>query len=388
MKLTDFIRYVGVNDDRRLLFENQWPLPFGVAYNSYLVVDERIALIDTAAAAFGDEFLGNIREEIGDRKIDYLIINHMEPDHSALISLVRTAYPEIEIVTNAKAVPMIAGFQGIDSNIRVIKEGESLSLGKTELVFKMTPMVHWPETMMTYFPAEKTLFSGDAFGCFGSVEGSHIDGFTSFRDEMVRYYACIVGKYGQTVQSALGKLAGIPVSRICSTHGPVWETEIDQVVSLYDRLSRYETRRGVCVVYGSMYGNTEVAAKAVYNECVSRGVPCAIHDAVSEDASFIYKDVFEYDTLVMGAPTYNNDIFPAVRNILHGVCARSVKAHRFASFGSFSWAGGSVRLMNQMASDAGLELVSDGMPFKCSFNPEASGLKSFVDAITLYKSFA
>ncbi|MGM9764924.1 MAG: FprA family A-type flavoprotein [Candidatus Cryptobacteroides sp.] len=388
MKLTEFIRYVGVNDNRRLLFENQWPLPYGVAYNSYLVVDEKIALIDTAAAAFGEEFLRNIREEIGDKKVDYLIVNHMEPDHSALISLVRSAYPDIEIVTNAKAVPMIAGFQGVDANIRVIKEGESLSLGKTGLVFRMTPMVHWPETMMTYFPEENTLFSGDAFGCFGALEDSNIDGFAKYRDEMVRYYSCIVGKYGQTVQSALGKLAGIPLDRICSTHGPVWESELGQVVSLYDRLSRYETRRGVCIVYGSMYGNTADAAKAIYDECVSRGVPCALHDAVAEDASFIYKDVFEYDTLVMGSPTYNNDIFPAVRNILHGVCARMVKAHRFASFGSFSWAGGSVKLMNQKASEAGLEIVSDGMPFKCSFKTAMPDVKSFVDSITHYKPLA
>lgn len=382
MKLSEHVRYVGVNDFRPFLFENQWALPHGVSYNSYLVVDEKIALVDTAAAAFGEQFLANIREEIGDRQVDYLIVNHMEPDHSALMSLVRKEYPGIQIVTNAKAVPMIEGYQGITDNVKVIKEGEILSLGSVSLIFAMIPMVHWPETMVTYLAEEQTLFSGDAFGCFGAVEGGICDRFEEYRDEMVRYYASIVGKYGQPVQSALKKLSGLALSRICSTHGPVWESQIPQVVALYDRMSRYETDKGVCIVVGSMYGNTEKAAEAIHAELVKRGVKCVIHNAVTENPSFIYKDVFEYNTLICGSPTYNNDIFPAVREVLYGVCARQEKNHGFAAFGSFTWAGASVRLMNEMASASGLKLLSEGMSFRQGFGEKYSdNVKAFVDEV-------
>ena len=234
-----FIKYVGTDDLRDFLFENQWTLPEGVAYNSYVVADEKTALIDTAAAAFGDKFIGEVKRATGGKPVDYLIINHMEPDHSALISLARKNWPDMTIVTNAKAVPMVAGYHGITDNILTVKENDTLDLGHCSLVFKMTPMVHWPETMMTYLPEEETLFSGDAFGCFGALKGRGEDHFEEFRDEMVRYYASIVGKYGQTVQAAMKKLAGVPVSRICSTHGPVWEKDIPKVLDIYDRMSRY-----------------------------------------------------------------------------------------------------------------------------------------------------
>ena len=376
-----FIKYVGTDDLRDFLFENQWTLPEGVAYNSYVVADEKTALIDTAAAAFGDKFIGEVKRATGGKPVDYLIINHMEPDHSALISLARKNWPDMTIVTNAKAVPMVAGYHGITDNILIVKENDTLDLGHCSLVFKMTPMVHWPETMMTYLPEEETLFSGDAFGCFGAQKGRGEDHFEEFRDEMVRYYASIVGKYGQTVQAAMKKLAGVPVSRICSTHGPVWEKDIPKVLDIYDRMSRYQTAKGVCIVYGSMYGNTAEAAKAIYDECRARGIKCAIHDAVTENPSFIYKDIFEYDTLVCGAPTYNNDIFPAVAHILKGVAARMVKNHRFAAFGSYTWVGGSVKLMNLMAESAGLHVLGAGMPFKQAFSQAKPDIKAFVDIL-------
>lgn len=375
------IKYVGTDDLRDFLFEGQWTLPEGVAYNSYVVVDDKIALIDTAASAFGDKFIDEVIKATGGRSVDYLIINHMEPDHSGLISRARATWPDMTIVTNAKAVPMVAGYHGITDNILTVKENDVLNLGHCSLVFKMTPMVHWPETMMTYLPEEETLFSGDAFGCFGAQKGREVDHFEEFRDEMVRYYASIVGKYGQTVQAAFKKLAGVPVSRICSTHGPVWENDIPKVLDIYDRMSRYQTEKGVCIVYGSMYGNTAEAAKAIYNECTARGIKCAIHDAVTENPSFIYKDVFEYDTLVCGAPTYNNDVFPAVAHILQGVAARLVKNHRFAAFGSYTWVGGSVKLMNQAAESAGLQVLCEGMPFKQGFDQARPDVKSFVDIL-------
>ena len=368
MRLSERIRYVGVNDHQTELFERQWPLPYGVSYNSYLVVDEKVALIDTAAAQFADEFFSNIKSEIGDHPIDYLVVNHMEPDHSALQAAVRKEYPACVIVTNAKAAPMIEGYQGITDNIKIIKEGESLSLGEVSFQFFMVPMVHWPETMVTWCPEENTLFSGDAFGSFKAVPVGVIDSksgtFADYQDEMTRYYASIVGKYGSPVQAALKKLNGLEIKRICSTHGPVWENSISQVIALYDRLSRYDADHGVCLAYGSMYGNTEKAAFELAEAIKSKGIPCAVHNLTEEDYSFALRDVFKYDTVILGSPTYNNGIFPPVRQLMQGICDRMVKGRRFVAFGSFTWAAASVKLLNEMATAAGFEILSEGITFK------------------------
>ena len=368
MRLSERIRYVGVNDHQTELFERQWPLPYGVSYNSYLVVDEKVALIDTAAAQFADEFFANIKSEIGERPIDYLVVNHMEPDHSALQAAVRKEYPACEIVTNAKAAPMIEGYQGITDNIKIIKEGESLSLGEVSLQFFMVPMVHWPETMVTWCPEENTLFSGDAFGSFKAAPVGVIDSksgtFADYQDEMTRYYASIVGKYGSPVQAALKKLNGLEIKRICSTHGPVWENSISQVIALYDRLSCYDADHGVCLAYGSMYGNTEKAALELAEAIKAKGIPCAVHNLTEEDYSFALRDVFKYDTVILGSPTYNNGIFPPVRQLMQGICDRMVKGRRFVAFGSFTWAAASVKLLNEMATAAGFEILSEGITFK------------------------
>ena len=385
MRLSERIRYVGVNDFQTTLFERQWPLPYGVSYNSYLVVGEKVALIDTAAAQFGDEFLSNIKAEIGDRPVDYLVVNHMEPDHSALQSLVRREYPACEIVTNAKAAPMIEGYQGITDNIKIIKEGETLPLGEVSLQFFMVPMVHWPETMVTWCPEENTLFSGDAFGTFKAVPESVIDSestsFDDYKDEMTRYYASIVGKYGGPVQTALKKLGGLEIKRICATHGPVWQNSIPEVVALYDRLSRYDADHGVCLAYGSMYGNTKKAALELAEAIKAKGIPCAVHDLTEENYSFALRDVFKYDTVILGSPTYNNGIFPPVRQLMQAIADRMVKGRKFIAFGSFTWAAASVKLLNEMASAAGFEILSDGMTFKQGYTKDkfdAEGLASLL----------
>ena len=374
MILSDRIRFVGVNDFRTRLFEHQWPLPFGVSYNSYLVIGEKVALIDTAAASFKDEFLNNIKDEIGDRKVDYLVVNHMEPDHSALQAAVRAEYPECTIATNAKAVPMIEGYQGLTENILTVKEGETLDLGGITLQFFMVPMVHWPETMVTWCPEENTLFSGDAFGSFRAVKDCVNDSesgtFEEYKDEMTRYYASIVGKYGTPVQNALKKLGGLEIKRICSTHGPVWENSVSQVVGLYDRLSKYEVSHGVCLAYGSMYGNTEKAAQALAKALESRGIPCVLHNLTEEDYSFALRDVFNYDTVILGSPTYNNGIFPPVRQFMQAICDRQVKGRRFLAFGSFTWAAASVKLLNSMAEEGGFVLLGEGVTFKQGFSAE------------------
>ena len=378
-QISDRIYYVGVNDEDKLLFEGLWPLPYGVSYNSYLVVDEKVALIDTVESGFEEEYIGQIRDVLGDRAVDYLVVNHMEPDHSSLISLICENYPEVKIVVNAKTVPMIRGYHGTpDERLLVMGEGDSLSLGSCSLNFYMIPMVHWPETMVTWVPEEKTVFSGDAFGTFGAVDDDPRDDedtFEQYRDEMIRYYSNIVGKYGVPVQSALKKLSGLPVGRICSTHGPVWEICLKEVHDLYDKLSRYDVERGVCIVYGSMYGNTAAAADALAMELEKRGVPYSIHDLACNNAgelglSGALRDAFKYDTIVVGSPTYNNGIFPPVETFMNALAARLIKGRRFYAFGSYTWAPASVRLLNERATAMGFELLGNGLPFAQAYSSQ------------------
>ena len=378
-KISERIYYIGVNDDTKTLFEGLWPLPYGVSYNSYIVADKKVALIDTVEHDFEAEYLDNIDQAIGDRPIDYLVVNHMEPDHSSLTAYMLDKHPEMKIVANAKTVPMLKGYYGIDeSRILVMKDGDSLSLGSCELTFYMVPMVHWPETMVTWLADEGTLFSGDAFGTFGAVNADVVDSegtFESFRDEMMRYYSNIVGKYGTPVQTALKKLSGLDIKRICSTHGPVWEMSVGQVVGLYDKMSRYEVERGVCIAYGSMYGNTAAAAEALAEELRKLGVPCAVHDLAGNvnpglGVSGAIRDVFKYDTIVAASPTYNNGIFPPVETFMKALQSRLIKGRRFYALGSYTWAGSSVNLLNQMAETMNFEVLAPGTSFAQAYSPE------------------
>ncbi len=376
-KISDRLFYVGVNDDDKVLFEGLWPLPVGVSYNSYIVKDEKVALIDTVESGFEEEYLANIDEALEGREIDYLVVNHMEPDHSSLISLMLERYPDLKIVANSKTVPMLSGYYAVpQERVVVMGEGESLNLGSCSLRFHMIPMVHWPETMVTWLEEEGTLFSGDAFGTFGSIDDDVVDSegtFDEFRDEMMRYYSNIVGKYGNPVQSALKKLSGLEIKRICSTHGPVWEKNIPQVVALYDKMSRYETERGVCIVYGSMYGNTAAAADALAMELEALGVPYSVHDLAGNNAgelgvSGALRDVFKYDTIVVGSPTYNNGIYPPVETFMKALQSRLIKGRRFYAFGSYTWAGASVRLLNEAASALNFEILGEGLSFPQAYS--------------------
>ena len=389
-KISDRIYSVGVNDDDKVLFEGLWPIPYGVSYNSYLVVDEKVALIDTVECGFEDEFLANINEAIGGRNIDYLVVNHMEPDHSSLVAYMLETYPGLQIIANAKTVPMLKGYYGTpEERITVVGEGSSLSLGGCTLNFSLIPMVHWPETMVTWLAEENTLFSGDAFGTFGAVAEEIVDEdgtFEQYKDEMTRYYACIVGKYGTPVQTALKKLSGLEIKRICSTHGPVWEQNIPQVVALYDRMSRYEVERGVCIVYGSMYGNTAAAADVLALELEARGIPYAIHDLAGNNAgelglSGALRDVFKYDTIIVGSPTYNNGIFPPVETFMKALQARLIKGRRFYAFGSYTWSGASVSLLNSLATAMGFELLGDGLSFAQAYTKEKVDMAAVADMI-------
>ena len=389
-KISDRIYYVGVNDDDKALFEGLWPLPYGVSYNSYLIVDEKVALIDTVECGFEEEYIYEIRQTIGDRPIDYLVVNHMEPDHSSLISLISAHYPDIKIVVNAKTVPMIKGYHGTpDERLHIVAEGDVLSLGTCSLSFYMVPMVHWPETMVTWLAEEKTVFSGDAFGTFGAVAEDPTDAegvFEQYSDEMIRYYSNIVGKYGVPVQTALKKLSGLPVERICSTHGPVWQTCLNDVVALYDKMSRYEVERGVCIVYGSMYGNTAAAADALAMELEKRGIPYAIHDLACNNAgelgiSGALRDVFKYDTIVAASPTYNNGIFPPVETFMKALQARLIKGRRFYALGSYTWAGSSVNLLNAMAETMNFEVIAPGCSFAQVYSLEKCNVAEIAELL-------
>ena len=389
-KISERIFYVGVNDDDKVLFEGLWPLPAGVSYNSYVVADEKIALIDTVESGFEEEFLENVREAAGGRALDYLVVNHMEPDHSSLITFILEEYPDLKILANAKTLPMLKGYHDVpEERVQIIAEGEAVSLGSCSLRFFMAPMVHWPETMVTWLEEENTLFAGDAFGTFGTVDENVVDEestFGQYCDEMMRYYACIVGKYGKPVQTALQKLAGLDIKRICSTHGPVWETGIADVVALYDKMSRYEVERGVCIVYGSMYGNTAAAADALAMELEERGIPYAIHDLAGNNSgelglSGALRDVFRYDTIVVGSPTYNNGIFPPVETFMKALQARLIKGRRFYAFGSYTWAGASVRQLNELASSMDFRLIGDGLSFPQAYTREKVDMASVADML-------
>lgn len=346
-EIADKIYYVGVNDRQKALFENMWPLPYGVSYNSYLIVDEKTVLVDTVDVCYSDIFLKKIEDALAGRELDYLIVNHMEPDHAGSIRLLRHRYPGVQIVGNTKTFGMLAGFHGIKEGLYEVKEGDSLNIGSRSLTFYMAPMVHWPEVMVTYDAADKLLFSADAFGTYGALDGGVIDtemNVERFWEEMIRYYANIVGKYGNPVQMALRKLSGLEIQTICSTHGPVWRENIAKVVGIYDRLSRYEGEEGVVIVYGSMYGNTEQMAEAIASSLADNGVRnIVMHNVSKSPASYILKDIFKYKGLIIGSPTYSNQLFPEVDSLLTKIEMREVKNRYFGYFGSFCWAGAAVK---------------------------------------------
>lgn len=362
------IHYVGVNDRKTHLFEGMWPIPYGVSYNSYLIDDEKVALVDTVEIGYFDIFLQQIKAVLGDRPIDYLIVNHMEPDHSSSIALIKQYYPEVTIVGNAKTFGMIDGYYGVETQRLVVKEGDTLDLGHHKLSFYMAPMVHWPEVMVTYDATEQVLFSADAFGTYGTVDGGPVDtqiNLDKYWDEMVRYYANIVGKYGTPVQKALQKLGALPIQMICSTHGPVWTENIGKVVGIYDKLSRYEADKGVVIVYGSMYGHTEQMAEVIAKQLTANGVKNVVmHNVSKSHPSYILADIFKYNGLIIGSPTYNTQLYPEVEAILSKILMRDIKGRCLGWFGSFSWAGKAVGLLGEFAEKSHFTLVGEPVEMK------------------------
>lgn len=351
IEIKNKVYYVGVNDRNKALFEGLWPLPFGISYNSYLIDDEKVCLIDTVEVDFFTQFIERIHEVIGDRKIDYLVINHMEPDHSGSLALLKKFYPDVKIIGNKKTFNLLSGFYGIADNTVEVKEGDTLGLGSHTLKFVMDPMVHWPETMITIDTTDDILFTGDAFGCYGALNGGLIDSKidTSWCwDEMRRYYSNIVGKYGVPVQNALKKLAGVKVDYICSTHGPVWHGNVEKVVGMYDKMSKYETEPGLVIVYGTMYGNTERMADVIARAASDAGVKnISVYNVSKTHHSYILSDIFHYKGLIVGAPTYNNGLYAEMDVLLNEIANRDIKNHLFGWFGSFAWAGKAVKAIGE-----------------------------------------
>lgn len=374
IEIKEDLYYLGVNDRTKHLFENLWPLPKGVSYNSYLITDEKTALFDTVDICYSDMFFQKLETALNGRTLDYVIINHMEPDHSGSLGLLRSKYPSVEIVGNKRTADMVQGFYGITDGVKIISDTEELSLGKHKLVFYMTPMVHWPETMMTYEATDKIIFSGDAFGTFGTLDGGITDTQLHperYYDEMIRYYSNVVGKFGSPVQAALKKLSPVEVDYICSTHGPVWtqKEQISKVVSIYDKLSKYESEEGVVIAYGSMYGHTEQMAETIAHELATQGIKeVIIHNASKRSHSYILRDIFKYKALIVGSPTYNNKLYPEIEYLLSKIEGRDMKKRYFGYFGSFTWAGAAVKRLAQFAEETKFEVIGTPIEMKQSMD--------------------
>ncbi len=363
-EITKGVHYVGVNDRTTDRFESLWPLPYGVSYNSYLVKGtDKTALIDTVEIGSIRDFFHSIFSQIGGDKIDYVVINHMEPDHSGGINAILEAYPDAKLVGNRQTIGMVKGYYHVaDDRFLEVADGAEIDLGGKTLKFVLTPMVHWPETMMTYVKEDKVIFSGDAFGTFGALNGGVTDTEMEtawYEPEMYRYYSNIVAKYGRFVQKALEKTSSLEIEYICPTHGPVWHEKIKEVVGIYDSLSKYESQPGVTIIYGSMYGNTAEVAEAIARELASRGVRnIKVHNAAKSNMSDMISDAFRYEGLIVGSPTYNTKIFPPVESFMTAVEARDMKNKVFATFGSFTWASAAYRNLLEFAAKCKLDVVA------------------------------
>jgi flavorubredoxin len=350
------------NDRRTHLFENLWPIEQGVAYNSYVVVDEKIALIDTIERCFTDDYLELLDLTLKGKNVDYLIINHMEPDHSASIKAIVDKYPDIVIIGNKMTFALLKGFYGLAKNTMEKKDGESLDLGSKRITFFGTPWLHWPETMMSYIESEKILFSGDAFGSFGTLDGSYFADETDIQvldNEMLRYYSNIVGKYSKYVLKALEKLSSIEPNIIAATHGPVWRKNIAGLLQKYQKWASHDAEKGVVIVFGSMYGNTEKMADTVARELVENGIKkVIIHDASKTHLSYILRDIWRYKGLIAGSSAYNAGIFPPIEELTYKLEGIELTNRIFASFGSSGWNKAGVRGLNKFAEKTTWEFIS------------------------------
>ncbi len=369
-KITDSVVYIGANDHELDMFEGQYVIPNGMAYNSYIVFDERIAVIDSIDRSRTSEWLGNIRELLGNRTPDYLIVQHMEPDHSASIGAFVNEYPDTTIVGNKKTFKMIEQFfPHIKLEHRYeVENGDELDLGNRKLSFLFAPMVHWPEVMMTYDAFDRILFSADAFGKFGALDVEE-----DWACEARRYYIGIVGKYGAQVQAVLGELKKLNVELICSLHGPVLKDDLGYYIDLYDTWSSYRPEsEGVCICYTSVYGNTKKAVEMLSEELTKKGVTVAVNDLARCDMAEAVEDAFRYDRLVLATTTYNGDVFPFMKHFIEALTERNFQ-NRFVGFiENGTWGPTAMRTMKGMLEKSkDIVMAENNVTIKSSLNDES-----------------
>ncbi|MDR2130179.1 MAG: FprA family A-type flavoprotein [Odoribacteraceae bacterium] len=361
IKIKENIYWIGVNDRRTRLFENYWPLPKGVAYNSYLIVDEKVVVVDTIERNKMEDYVENIASLLNGRKVDYVIINHMEPDHTGALKNLIRRYPEATIIGNAKTFPILKHFYNMEDRLMEVKEGTTLEIGQHTLAFYMAPMLHWPETMVTFEASEGILFSGDIFGAFGTLDGGIFDDEVDLdylEEEISRYYSNIIGKFGQPAQLALKKLVNLPIRMICSTHGPIRRSYINDIIAKYDAWSKYETAKGVVIAFSSMYGNTEAMADGVARYLAEKGIKkIRIHDTSKTHPSYIINDIFRFRGVILGSCAYNTGIFPTMETLLHELEEIGIKNHLLGYFGEKSWSGGAIRRFDLFAANIKWEVV-------------------------------
>ena len=347
MFITNDIRYVGVNDHQVDLFEGQYVVPNGMSYNSYVILDEKVAVMDTVDQNFGEEWLGNIRAELDGRKPDYLVVHHMEPDHSANIDVFLKAYPEATVVSSAKAFAMMKQFFGTDYADRrvVVGEGDTLSLGKHVLTFVTAPMVHWPEVIVSYDSCDKVLFSADGFGKFGALDVEE-----DWACEARRYYIGIVGKYGMQTQKLLQKAAGLDIAIICPLHGPVLTEDLGYYINLYDIWSGYKVEsEGVVIAYTSVYGHTKAAVRLLEQKLLENGCPkVVVNDLARCDMAEAVEDAFRYGKLVLATTTYNGDVFPFMKEFIHHLTERSYQNRTIGLMENGTWTPTAAKTMVKM----------------------------------------
>ena len=382
MHISNDIRYIGVNDHQIDLFEGQYIVPNGMAYNSYVIMDEKIAVLDTVDQHFGADWFANLEKELDGRQPDYLVVHHMEPDHAANIKLLLEKYPEIQVVASAKALQMIGQFFDLDLSGRSmeVKEGDTLSTGSHIFHFVAAPMVHWPEVLVSYDEKEKILFSADAFGTFGALNGTIFNDEVDFEREYLadarRYYANIVGKYGMQVQGLLKKAAGLDIQMICPLHGPIWRTDLGWFIDKYDKWSRYEPEeKAVVVLYGSIYGHTEQAVNALTCALAEKGARnIAVYDVSRTHVSDLIGEIFRASHLVIACPTYNGGIYPPMENLLTDMKALSVQKRTVALMENGTWAAASGKqILKRLEEMKEMLVLEEQLSLKSALKPERAG---------------
>ena len=390
-KVTEDIVWVGASDRRLALFENIFPIPRGVSYNSYVLLDEKTVLLDTVDASVAGQFFENLEHVLDGRKLDYLIVNHMEPDHCAMIGDLVRRYPEVQVVGNTKTFGMIKQFFGTDFAERAVtvKEGDTLATGAHTLHFVMAPMVHWPEVMVTYDEKDKVLFAADGFGTFGALNGNifadEVDFDRDWLDDARRYYTNIVGKYGASVQALLKKASGLEIAVICPLHGPIWRENLGYILEKYQKWSTYEAEdQAVVILYATMYGNTASAADALAGRLAAKGVKkIAVYDVSNTHVSELISEIFRASHVVFAAPTYNGGIYPVMENLLADMKSLAVQNKTVALMENGTWAPTTAKQMREkLAELKNVTILDTQITIKSAMAPEQEGqLEALADAI-------